>query len=136
MRNWRPLMVTVTCGIHILRNSMLVRREHGTNGGDGGIEALGDLAVGGFERARTGRGGVELGGEPRAIAPERVHLRVELFTLLIGLAPPFHRRRQRIERKRKTFAGRVDGVGLGHIGWLPPCGPIAAYFVSLKATRI
>jgi len=48
----------------------------------------------------------------------------------IGIASPLHRRCQRIECKRKAFAGSLDRIRLGH------GGKIANTFVRLAATKI
>src|SRR4029077_11598198 len=45
---------------------------------------------------------------------------------VLGVAPPLDRGRQRVERERKTFAGRVDGAWLGHVRRnpsIPVAGP-------------
>ena len=67
MRYWRPLMVTLTWS--------WLRLDHRANGVDRDVEALRDLAVGRFQLARARRHGVEIGGEPRAVGSERMHLR-------------------------------------------------------------
>ena len=97
--------------------SALVRREHGPDGVDGGIEPLGHLAIGDFQRAGARHRRIELGGETRAVGPERVQLGVQRLLAAVGLVSPLDRGRKRIECERKTFAGRVD---TGRIR--QPCG--------------
>jgi hypothetical protein len=95
-------------------SSALVRREHGADGVDGGIEPLGGLAVGIFQGPRTGGGCIELGGEPGAVGPQRMQLGVERRFAAVGLPPPLDGGCKRVKRKRKTFAGRVDGARFSH----------------------
>src|SRR5439155_2689720 len=80
-RNWRPLMLTVTCeaALAAMRRgcSAVIGLQHGSDGVDGDVEAARDLAVGGLERARARNRVVEIGGELGAIGSERVQLRGE-----------------------------------------------------------
>src|SRR5262249_60671222 len=82
--------------------------------GDGGAGPRSALAIGDSRGRGTRHRGVELGGEARAVGAERVQLGVERLLAAVGLVPPLDCGRERIECKRKTFAGRVDGGGLGH----------------------
>src|SRR3954471_23363933 len=76
MRNWRPLMVTVTCDMAAcsLRRSPVVRFQDIADGLDRDVEATRDFAIGGFERAAARCGLIELGGETGAVGAERVQL--------------------------------------------------------------
>src|SRR5262249_40822245 len=116
MRNWRPLMVTLTCGMEFPLADILalIRRKHGTDGVDRGIEPLRNLAVGRLQPPRARRGGIKLGSEPRAVGAERVQLGIERLLAAIGLLPPLDRGGQCIERKRKALAGGIDGADVVH----------------------
>src|SRR5262245_61129047 len=108
MRNWRPLMVTLTCGMALRRvaDSALVAGEHGADGIDRSIESLGDFAVGALQGASAGGGGIKLGGEPRAVGAQRVQLGGERRLAPVGLAPALDRGRERVECKCEPPAGR------------------------------
>src|SRR5258708_4528796 len=103
MRNWRPLIVTVTCDMTRSTGRMIlstvVGLDDGTDGLDGGMEAAGDLVVGGFQRAGPRRHGVEVGGEPRAIRAERVQLIGQAQVGAIGLAAALRRSLEPVERQ-------------------------------------
>src|SRR6266702_8739511 len=114
IRNWRPLMVTLTCG---MAPSGLVRREHGSDRVDGGVEPLSDFTVHAFQRAAARGRGIKLRRKPRAVGAKRVQLRVKSLLAAIGLVPPLDSGGERIERKRKTLAGDVDGAPFGHPPW-------------------
>src|SRR5438876_7514071 len=120
IRNWRPLMVTLTCG---MAPSGLVRREHGSDRVDGGIEPLSDFTIHAFQRAAARGRGIKLRRKPRAVGAKRVQLRVKSLLAAIGLVPPLDSGGERIERKRKTLAGDVDGAPFGHPPW-PLARPI------------
>src|SRR5262249_24268792 len=111
IRNWRPLMVTLTCD---MAPSALLCREHSADRIDGGIEPLGDLAIGAFQRPVARRGGVELCGETRAVSAARMQLVVERLFAAVGLVPAFDGGGKRIERQSKTFASRIDSAGFDH----------------------
>src|SRR5215467_14673430 len=111
IRNWRPLMVTLTCG---MTSSALVRGERRSNRVDGGVEPLGDFTIGGFQGAAARGRGIKLRGEPGAVGAERLQLRVQCLLAAIGLVPALDSGGERIERERKTLAGRVDGAPFGH----------------------
>jgi len=53
-------------------------------------------------------------GEPGAVGAKGVQLRVQCLLAAIGLVPSLNGGGERIERKRKTPAGRVDGAPFGH----------------------
>src|SRR5690242_3764457 len=120
MRKWRPLMVTVTCAMtHSLvryTDSTVVGLQDGADGVDCGVEPARDLAVGGVERPGPRRGGVEIGGEQRAIGTERMQLRLKRLLAAIGVLPALDRRAQRIEGERKAPGRRVDRLGVVHRG--------------------
>lgn len=59
-----------------------------------------------------------------------MQLGAERYLTRIGVAAPLYRRRERIERKCKAFAGSLDRIRLGH------CGKIASPSVRLAATKI
>src|SRR5437660_6826856 len=120
IRNWRPLMVTLTCG---MAPSGLVRREHGSDRVDGGVEPLSDFTIHAFQRAAARARGIKLRRKPRAVGAKRVQLRVKSLLAAIGLVPPLDSGGERIERKRKTLAGDVDGAPFGHPPW-PLARPI------------
>src|SRR6266480_5072018 len=120
IRNWRPLMVTLTCG---MAPSGLVRREHGSDRVDGGVEPLSDFTIHAFQRAAARGRGIKLRRKPRAVGAKRVQLRVKSLLAAIGLVPPLDSGGERIERKRKTLAGDVDGAPFGHPPW-PLARPI------------
>jgi len=103
---------------------------------NGGIEPLGDLPIGGLQRARTSDGIIEFGREARAIGAEGMQLGSQRLLSAIRLAPPFNRGRKRVERARKTSAGGIDGAWLGHSRQYPVEPQITPTFVGRKATNI
>src|SRR5258708_26798044 len=111
IRNWRRLMVTLTCG---MAPSALVRREQGSDGVDGDVEPLDDFTIDAFQRAAARGRGIKLRGEPGAVGAKGVQLRVQCLLAAIGLVPSLNGGGERIERKRKTPAGRVDGPPFRH----------------------
>jgi len=72
----------------------------------------------------AGGGGVKLRGEARTVGAKRVQLGVQRLLAAVCFVPTPDRGRQRVERKRKTSAGRVNRAGLAHsrplIGQYPP----------------
>src|SRR5436190_6613250 len=120
IRTWRPLMVTLTCG---MAPSGLVRREHGSDRVDGGIEPLNDFTIRACQRAAARGRGIALRRKPRAVGAKRVQVRVKSLLAAIGRVPPLDSGGERIERKRKTLAGDVDGAPFGHSPW-PLARPI------------
>src|SRR5262249_61452183 len=91
----------------------LVRGEHGPDGVDGGIEPVGDLAIGDFQHARARYRRIELRGETRTVGAERVQLGVQRLLAAVGLVSPLDRGRDGIECAGKTLAGARHGAGLG-----------------------
>src|SRR5919109_5017572 len=116
--------------------SALVRREYGADRVDGGIEPLGDLAIGCLQRPIARGRGVELRGKARAIGAERMQLSVECLLAAIRLVPPLHGSRKRIEREGKTFAGGLDGARFRHSRPTPSLGELHNRFVSPMAGEI
>src|SRR6266511_845353 len=118
MRNWRPLMVTVTCDMTRPGDcrgcSTVMGLQHGTDRAHGGVEPLCDFPACVFERAPVRDRIVEIGGEPRPVVVERVDLGGEFRLAELGLALPLGRRLKGIKGKRQSLAGRVDRAGLGH----------------------
>src|SRR5262249_19245245 len=88
-----------------------------------------------LQRLGARRGGVELGGEPQAVGAERVELGVERLLAVIRIAPPLDRGRQRVERERKTFAGRIDGAWLAHSPRIPSMSANSSIPVAGPNTR-
>src|SRR6202011_5319785 len=90
MRNWRPLIVTVTCDMISstgrMDTSTIVRLNHGSNGLDGGIEPPGNLLVGVFQCACSGGHRIKIAGQPRAVGAERMQLIGHAEVGVIGLA--------------------------------------------------
>src|SRR5262249_62223716 len=82
--------------------------------GGGVRERGGAFAIGDYQRAGARHRRIELRGETRAVGAERVQLGVQRLFAAVGVVSPLDRGRKRIECERKTFAGRVDGAGLGH----------------------
>src|SRR5207247_4205627 len=132
IRNWRPWMVTLTCG---MAPSGLVRREHGSDRVDGGVEPLSDFTVHAFQRAAARGRGIKLRRKPRAVGAKRVQLRVKGLLAAIGLVPPLDSGGRRIERKRKTLAGDVDALP-SVILHGPLLGRLQCGFVSRVAGKI
>src|SRR5262249_61413177 len=58
--------------------------------------------------------GVEIGGEPRAVVVERVHLCGEIGAAEVGFTTPLRCRVERIEGKRQSPSGCVDRARVGH----------------------
>jgi hypothetical protein len=77
--------------------SVFLGREDGTDGIDGPVEPTRDFAIGRFEidGARSNR--VEFRREFRAVAAERLELRLEGVAVTIFLVPPVHGSLERIQ---------------------------------------
>src|SRR5262249_61392135 len=65
-------------------------------------------------RAGGPPGRVRLRGETRGVGAEPVARGAQRLLAAVGLMSPLDPGRKRLECERKTFAGRVDGAGLGH----------------------
>src|ERR1700722_1975769 len=107
MRNWRLLMVTVTCDMARsaarMNTSTIAYLDHGTDSLDRGVETPGDLVIGGFQRTRAGRDRVEIGGEPGTVGAQCMQLIGQPLLGLLGLAPPLRRRLQPVKRQHQTL---------------------------------
>jgi hypothetical protein len=79
MRNWRPLIVTLTCGMPFLvpRSSAAPCVKQRANGAEHGIDPFGNFAVHVVQGLRAGDGGIEFACEPRTIGAERMQLNRE-----------------------------------------------------------
>ena len=86
----------------------LIAVEHRLDRGDGGVEPLGDLAVGRLQFARARGLAVERVGQPGAIEAERLHLADQRLLVAVGLPPPLDRGIERVERHRQTFDRDID----------------------------
>src|SRR3954467_9360426 len=118
MRNWRPLMVTITCAMADLdgraESSTVVRLQQGANGADGGVEPARDLAVGILQRARMRGCGVEVGGKLGAVTAERMQLRGDGLAIVVGLAAALDRAFERIERHGQAPGGGINRAYVVH----------------------
>jgi len=65
----------------------ILRFDDRADGRDRLVEALGDLAVGGLERTRARRRGVEFAGKPRAVGIEGMNLRGKCGVSPVALEP-------------------------------------------------
>ncbi len=88
--------------------------QHRLDAGDGGVQPLRDLAVGGLQPARARGFAVERGGEPGAVDAERVELARQPLLAAVGLAPALDRGIEPVERKRQTLDRCIDRALLGH----------------------
>jgi hypothetical protein len=79
--------------------STLMGVEHGADRVDREIEPARDLAIGGLEAIAAGSLGIEIGGKLRSIGAKRLHLRSKPVLAVIGLAPAFRRRLERVQRR-------------------------------------
>ena len=103
-------MVTLTCDITRGLRSV----QHRADGRHGRIDALRDLPVGAFERARARGGLVEFGSEPGTVGAERMELARHPRLAAIGLTPAIDRSLESIERVSQSPACRLDRIDVAH----------------------
>jgi len=120
--------VTLTCGMTLRcaplqEGSAFNSSEQRAKLGHCGIEPPRDVATDVLERAGARGGVIELGGKPRTVIAERMQLGSERRLLPVGDLAPLDRGRERIERERKTSAGSLDRVRLGHRNNIPDHSP-------------
>jgi hypothetical protein len=104
-------------------SSTIVCFDHGADGLDSGIEAPGNLMVGGFQCARPRRDDIKVGRQPRAIRAKRVKLIGQAKLGAIGLAPPLGRRFQPIKRLHQALGCTFNRASIGHCRPTPLIGP-------------
>src|SRR6202023_3578055 len=116
IRYCRPLMLTLTCPTRVPATKALSLGwlDDRTNARDRGIEPRRDLPVGRLQRAAPRRRDVELGGEPRPVRIEGVHLGGERRLALVALEPAADRSVERIERGLQAPGRGFDRACLGH----------------------
>jgi hypothetical protein len=102
-------MVTLMWLMHPLR----------ADGADRGIQPFGDLAVGALQPPRLDQRTVEFVGEPRTVGAERLDPARQFVLVAVGVAAPFGRRLERVERQHQAPRGGVD-VDLDRLGSAGP----------------
>src|SRR6185312_15413437 len=110
MRNWRPLIRTLTWAIALAALAV----DHVADARDGSIDAAGDLAADAFEPARACCLAVERGGKLGTVDTERVQLAGEPFLAAVALTTTFHCRIERIERQRQALDRGIHCARLRH----------------------
>src|SRR3974390_1877350 len=77
-------------GVHRSHDLLiLIGVQHRLDAGDGGVQPLRDLAVGGLQLSRARGFTVQRGGEPGTINTQRMQLVGESFLVAISLTTPF-----------------------------------------------
>src|ERR1700760_4455677 len=109
IRNWRPLMVTVTWG----KWSSLAF-EHVPNIFHRGIQPPRHLAVGGLEAAHLGDLSVEISRETGAVGIECMHLFGQDRPGPIGFDSALDRGVETIQRRGEAAGGLLDSRGFRH----------------------
>src|SRR5262249_48966599 len=98
------------------------------DGRDRLVEALGDLAVGGLERTRARRRGVEFAGKPRAVGIEGMNLRGKCGVSPVAFEPALHRALERVERRLEALGRHLDHRCITHVTHsAPSIAAIAGY---------
>ena len=88
--------------------------QHRADGADCSIQSLGDLAIGALKPPRFNQRTVEFVGEPRAIGAERLDPARQFVLVAVGVAPPFRRGLERIERTTQVLNRTIGGgVAIG-----------------------
>ena len=72
---------------------------------------------------------IELVGQPRAIRPQRLDPACQFVLVAVGVAAPFHRAFQRVERHHQPPGGGID-VGRCRLGRTETIGGVIVHTVS------
>ena len=112
MRNWRPLMVTLTCAIDCSSASARIWMRV-----DRGIEPARDLAVGVVEPSGARGLAIERGGKPGAVDAERVNLLRQAVLAAVGLAAALDRGSSASSASARRFDQRADRSRVSRSAW-------------------
>jgi len=89
--------LTKVAAVLLRYSEPILPAQHRANGVDGCIQALRNLAIGGFQAARAGDGIIELVRQPRTIGVQRMNLVRQTRLLIRAIEPPLERSFQRLQ---------------------------------------